>query len=82
MSCVFCGGSTVSQEVTFIYEQDEQVLLIQNVPAEVCTVCGEKSFSPETTAEIMRFAKQQFQPIKLLEVPVFDYGSQITAVAT
>lgn len=82
MSCVFCGGKIVKQKVTFIYEQNEQVLLIQNVPAEVCTVCGEKTFSPDTTAEIMRFAQQQFEPVKLLEVPVFDYGRQVTAVAT
>jgi HTH-type transcriptional regulator / antitoxin MqsA len=80
MRCSFCLGNIIEQKVTFIYEEDEQVLFIQNVPAELCTVCGEKTFSADTTAEIMRFAQQRFVPVKLLEVPVFDYGHQTTAV--
>jgi len=81
MSCVFCGGNVVSKKVTFIYEHGEQLLVIRGVPAEVCTTCGERTYSPEITDEIMKFAKQRFQPIKLIEVPVFDYGHKVaTAV--
>ena len=81
MSCVFCGGNVVAQNVTFLYEQDGQVLVIQNVPAEVCTTCGEKTFAPDIADEILKFAKRRFVPIKLIEVPVFDYGHQVAAVA-
>ena len=79
MSCVFCGGKVVSKNVTFIYEQDGQFLLIRNVPAEVCTTCGEKTYSPEITDEIMKFAKRRFKPVKLVKVPVFDYGHKVAA---
>ncbi len=81
MSCVFCGGNVVAKKATFIYEHGEQLLVIRGVPAEVCTTCGERTYSPEITDEIMKFAKQRFQPIKLIEVPVFDYGHKVaTAV--
>jgi YgiT-type zinc finger domain-containing protein len=80
MSCVFCGGKLISKKVTFIYEDDDQFFVIRNVPAEVCTQCGEKTYSPEITDEIMKFAKQRFQPKKLIKVPVFDYGQRVTAV--
>ena len=62
------------KHVTFIYEQDEQLLVIKNVPAEVCTKCGKRTYSPETTDEIMRFAKEHFKPVKRINVPVFDYA--------
>jgi YgiT-type zinc finger domain-containing protein len=79
MRCVFCGGKIISKNVTFIHEQGEQLLLIRDVPAEVCTNCGEKTYSPEITDEIIKFAKQRFKPVKLLQVPVFDYGHKIAA---
>jgi YgiT-type zinc finger domain-containing protein len=66
MRCVFCGGKVIAKNVTFIYEQGEQLLVIRDVPAEVCTMCGERTFSPEITDEIIKFAKQRFEPVKLL----------------
>ncbi len=80
MSCVFCGGKIISKKVTFIYEDGDQFFVIRNVPAEVCTQCGERTYSPEITDEIMNFAKQRFQPKNLINVPVFDYGQRATAV--
>ncbi len=79
MRCVFCGGEVVSKNVTFVYKYSEQLLVIENVPAEVCTRCGEKTYSPETTDQIMAFAKQHFKPVKQVEVPVFDYRHKVAA---
>ena len=81
MSCVFCGGKIVAQKVTFMYEQDGQFWVIQNVPAEVCVACGEKTFAPEIADEMLKFAKRRFEPVKLVEMPVFDYGHKVAAVA-
>ncbi len=80
MSCFFCSGKVISKQVTFVYEHDDQFFVIRNVPAEVCTQCGEKTYSPEITDKIMNFAKQRFPPVKLIQVPVFDYGHNVTAV--
>ncbi len=79
MRCVFCGGNVVSKPGAFIYEQDEHLLVIKNVPAEVCTKCGERTYAPETTDEIMRFAKEHFKPVKRINVPVFDYEHKVVA---
>jgi YgiT-type zinc finger domain-containing protein len=77
----FCGGKVVSKHVNFIHEHDEQLLVIRDVPAEVCTACGERTYSPEITDEILRFAKQRFKPVKLIQVLVFDYGHNKVAAA-
>jgi hypothetical protein len=36
--------------------------------------CGEKTYSPDVTDELLKFAKNKFKPIKKLEVPVFDFA--------
>ena len=71
--CVICGGTVELKKVTFLYEEKDQQLFVENVPAEVCTRCGERTYSAEVTDEIMEIAKNKFQPVKILSVPVFDY---------
>ena len=77
MKCIFCGGRVVKKRVTFSYEGDSKYLLVMNVPAEVCTKCGEKTYSPKVTDELLRFAKEKFKPVKTIKVPVFDYASRV-----
>ncbi len=77
MNCVFCGGGIEQKRVTFSYEDGERFILVKNVPAEVCCRCGEKTYSPETTDELLKFAGNQFKPLKMIEVPVFDYTGKL-----
>ena len=73
--CVFCGGETTKMSVTFSYEEEGKYFLVENVPAEVCERCGEKTYSPEVTDELLKFAKEQFRPVRKVEVPVFDFAA-------
>jgi HTH-type transcriptional regulator / antitoxin MqsA len=75
MRCVFCGGETRKMCVTFSYEEKGKYFLVENVPAEVCERCGEKTYSPEVADELLKFAKEQFIPAKKIEVPVFDFAA-------
>ncbi len=76
MRCVFCGGEAEKKHVTFSYEEDDKYLLVENVPAEVCAKCGEKTYSPQVTDELLRFAKEEFKPAKTIKVPVFDFAER------
>ncbi|MEI9476507.1 MAG: type II toxin-antitoxin system MqsA family antitoxin [Deltaproteobacteria bacterium] len=76
MKCVFCGGKVEKRTVTFSYEEDEKYLFVENVPAEICTKCGEKTYSPEVTDELLRFARHEFRPVKTIDVPVFDFAER------
>jgi YgiT-type zinc finger domain-containing protein len=77
MKCVFCGGKVEKKKITFSYEEDDKYLLVENVPAEVCTKCGEKTYSPKVVDELLKFTKDEFQPIKTVEVPVFDFAERV-----
>ena len=76
MKCNFCGGATEAQNVIFIYDQEGEYLFIEDVPAEVCSQCGEKTYSPEVTDDLIRIAKRRLKPNKVVEVPVFRYAHQ------
>ena len=74
MKCVFCGGETKRMLVTFSYEEENRYFLVENVPAEVCDRCGEKTYSPNVTDELLKFAKDKFKPVRKREVAVFDFA--------
>ncbi len=76
MRCSFCGGRLEKKRVTFTCEHEGKFLLVENVPAEVCIQCGEKTYSPEVTDELLRFAKEKSKPAKTLKVPVFDFAGK------
>jgi len=61
--------------VTFSYEEEGRYFFVEHVPAEVCEQCGEKTYSPEVTDELLKFAKEQIAPVKIVEVRVFDFGA-------
>lgn len=76
MKCVFCGGRVEEKRVTFSYEENDKRLFVENVPVEVCVACGEKTYSPEVTDELLRFAKEDVKPKKIIKVPVFDFAER------
>ena len=77
MKCVFCGGRVECQKVTFVYDYDNNYFFVENVPAEVCVQCGEKTYSPEVAEELIRLAKKELKPVKTIQVPVFEYAGQV-----
>jgi YgiT-type zinc finger domain-containing protein len=49
--------------------------IIENVPALVCNVCEEKSFSGEVVDAVMEMIYSDVQPIRFEAVPVHDLQS-------
>ncbi len=76
MKCIFCGGKIEKKNATFIYEDLNNYILIENVPAEVCTQCDEKTYSPKVTKELLKVTKHKSQPKKTINVPVFDFSDR------
>ncbi len=78
MKCVYCGGKIEARKVTFVYDEDSDYFFVENVPAEVCAQCGEKTYSPEVTDELIQLAQRKLQPARRAVVPVFDYAIQVS----
>lgn len=77
MKCTFCGSRVEKREVTFIYDLNGEYFFIEHVPAEVCVQCGEKTYSLETTDALLELAQKKQNPVKMVQVPVFDYAGSL-----
>jgi YgiT-type zinc finger domain-containing protein len=48
MKCIVCKhGETESGRITFSVERDGTVVVVRDVPADVCAICGEEYISAE-----------------------------------
>ena len=59
MKCATCRfGETKDELVTQFLERDGKSVIIREVPASVCTTCGEVYFGVATTKELLHIAEQ------------------------
>ncbi|MBI3000224.1 MAG: type II toxin-antitoxin system MqsA family antitoxin [Deltaproteobacteria bacterium] len=71
--CHFCGGEVVEQRVTVDYRWGEAFLVvIRNVPAGVCQVCGEQYLKAEVIKEMEKAAHSPEKAEEVLQIPVRD----------
>ena len=47
-----CPGEYEQREVVHTVRRGDQIIVIDHVPAEVCSVCGDVLFTPETVRRI------------------------------
>ncbi|MBR6259735.1 MAG: YgiT-type zinc finger protein [Oscillospiraceae bacterium] len=71
-TCFFCKGDMEPALTKFIVDLDDVVVIVKNVPAMVCTQCGEKSFDDATMErleEIVNKVREGF----VTEVAIVEY---------
>ncbi len=73
--CVYCGGELVEQLTTFVYEDDDQFWVVRNVPALVCTRCGEKEYTQATTHRVLSLLARPPRPTEILHVPAYELAT-------
>ena len=72
MRCVFCKGDLESKLIRYVQEYKGRVIIIENVPAEVCTQCHEPLLHPDVVERIQRVVWEQPTPKRQASVPVYD----------
>jgi len=71
--CHVCGGETAKDEfVSEVLEVDSQRVLVEHIPARVCTRCGEAAFSRETTERIRLLVHGEGRPNKTVPLEVYE----------
>ena len=51
-------------------------VLVEGIPARVCTRCGEATFSRETTERIRRMVHGEAHPVRAVAMEVFAYAEE------
>ena len=72
--CYFCKGTVKPVRLTHIHRWKEQVIILEDVPSDVCQQCGEVYFAPNVLQAMDRMVEhnQKEAPKKHLVVPVYS----------
>lgn len=76
--CVFCGNKNIEKKkVQYIYSFNSEYIIVNNVPCEVCSFCGEKYFGGKQLERIEKLffdIKEKKRSIqRMIEVPIEEY---------
>lgn len=67
-----CPGVYEERLITHTVHHDGEIVIIDHVPAEVCTECGDILFKPETVRRIEAILGRRAQPAQM--VPLYEYA--------
>jgi len=72
--CHICGSTEARKtSISEIFQIDNKPVLVEHIPAMVCTRCGEAIFSQETTEGIRKMVHSETKPVKSISINVFDF---------
>lgn len=67
-----CPGEYGEKQVVHTVRHKGKVIVIDHVPAEVCSVCGDVLLKPETARHIEELLKKSTRPSGT--VPLYEYA--------
>ena len=71
-TCEYCGGPIVEKRVTLHRKVRRQYVLIENVPAGVCTQCGARYYAANVLKTIEESLRGRRQAEREVLVPVYS----------
>ncbi|HEY85150.1 MAG TPA: type II toxin-antitoxin system MqsA family antitoxin [Chloroflexi bacterium] len=71
--CDLCGGELRSGRTTLEIRYKGELVIIEDVLADVCQQCGEAYLSAETSAQLDRFLSEhhRYKPERYIPVPQY-----------
>jgi YgiT-type zinc finger domain-containing protein len=66
-----CPGEYEQREIAHIIHQGNLIMVIDRVPAEVCPICGDILFTPDTVRRLEQLRRQAPPPKRT--VPLYDF---------
>lgn len=74
MKCTIqgCPGEYELQKITHTVRQNGAVLVIDQVPADVCSVCGDVLLKPATVRRLEQMLRALDRPART--VPLYEYA--------
>lgn len=76
-NCTVCGSKDSHVElVSEVFNIQGQFYLVEEIPATVCSRCGEESFSRETTEGILVMLQEEKQPVRSIAMDVFSFQAE------
>jgi HTH-type transcriptional regulator/antitoxin MqsA len=72
--CSVCGSNNYHMErVSEVFQVDGRFILVEDIPATVCSLCGEETFSREATEAVRQMLYSDTAPEKTVSMTVFAF---------
>ena len=68
-----CTGTYEVRRVIHTARYRGAIIVVENVPAEVCSVCSDVLFTPETVEHLQRIVRERSKPAAR-HAPVYQYA--------
>ena len=75
MTCFFCKGELERVNEAFMVESGERIIVVKNVPSNVCAKCGQKSFENDVARRLEKIVNKAKEAIE--EVAVVQYSENV-----
>lgn len=75
MNCFFCKGKLENKNTTFMVELENCIIIIKNVPSQVCSQCGEVSYSDDVAKQLEVLVNSVKHVIT--EITVINYTEKV-----
>lgn len=78
MPCNRCGGGPLTEdEIKTAFWVDDRLVVVQGIPAMVCTTCGEEYVSDHTAVRLdqIKASRGRGTADAEMTVPVFNFGT-------
>ena len=76
LKCPICGGNQKPAETTFTVDLGFGVVVIRQVPAFVCEICGEELIHDEVAASLEQIVEQARERHRTVEIVSYDRETQ------
>jgi len=77
MNCFYCKGELNQTTAAFTVELETCIIVIKDVPTDICTKCGQRSYSDKVFASIEEIVDKMRNTFT--EVAVVHYSSNNVA---
>ena len=67
-----CPGEYEKREITHTVKHRGKIIVIDHVPAEACSLCGDVLLNPETVRHIEALLRASTEPAGM--VPLYEYA--------
>ena len=74
MKCFVCKGHLEDKKTTFMAETGASIILVKNVPSQVCRQCGEVSYNNEVADCLDKILNKMRE--SLAEISVVNYSDR------
>lgn len=71
-TCEYCDGSLIERKVDLLRKVNRKYVLVKNVPAGVCTLCGTRYYSANVLKTIEATVRGYRKAKREVRVPVYS----------